>query len=269
MLDSAKMQYLSRLVQTSSILNAQEKTEWLTLMQLMNDKQLGELEEILKPAPTPSATPAPAPSMPATEPVNKAASVAPPIQAPPLSHISNLPSRMVDPRLSPKPNPAAQAAALAEAAKAANQAEQQFAQQTRLAPMTAKPAPATPSPISPKPVAAPQPAPPKPAAPSMRSAPLKREAAAIQLLSEEDAAKITADVLHQQNRATFYNAITALAEKFGYFQILSRLEESPLYQSYLEYGKARLTGREDNLPLSQEEFEFVADLLRALKINRL
>ena len=257
-MDPNKMQRLTQLVQSSSILNAQEKAEWLSLMGLMNDKQLSELEEILKPVPSsvapvsatplqqsaPISTPRPSPT---PSPIKEAL-------IPSLSHISNLPNQMVDPRLSPKPTPQTSGP------------EQHFASTTKLTPMAS--VASTQQAVSPLP-------PPK-AAPSRtvqttRSSLVttQQSASALQLVSLSDVSALTADVLRHQSRAAFFAAITALAEKQGYFQVLARVEESPLYQDYLNYGKLMLSGAsQDNLPLSQEEFEFVADLLQALKINR-
>jgi hypothetical protein len=69
-------QHLTQLIKTSAILNAQEREEWLMLLDLMNDKQVGELERILTPATpfangaaSPGAKPAPA-NLPMTHIVN-------------------------------------------------------------------------------------------------------------------------------------------------------------------------------------------------------
>lgn len=254
MLDPAKMQKLTQLVQSSSILNAQEKAEWLSLIGLMNDKQLAELEEILQSSAMPISTPATRQS-----PVMEA-------PTPSLSHISNLPSQMVDPRLK----------AQSTHRPLAPGPDKDFAESSRLTPMSAK----RPEPGATKPTPAPAPRPVAPPAPKLEpdlsrptiSSPiLSAEAAAkgLKLMAMSDVSKLTAEALHRQNRANFFAAISALAEKEGYFQVLAHVEESPLYQDYLNYGKLILSGVSgDNLPLSQEEFEFVADLLQALKINR-
>lgn len=42
-----QLEKLNNLIKSSPILNPQERTEWLALLDLMNDKQLGELERIL------------------------------------------------------------------------------------------------------------------------------------------------------------------------------------------------------------------------------
>lgn len=254
MLDPIKMQRLSGLVQGSSILNAQEKAEWLSLMGLMDDKQLAELEEILQSSAPAAPTPKPSPIMEAPTPT--------------LSHISNLPSRMVDPRLAQKPK-----------SQLSPGPDRDFAAKSRLRPMS------TPKPKPRPPMKAPEPATiplnmaalspvdnePNISGPSISSPILSAEAAArgLKLMAISDVSKLTAEALHHQNRENFFAAISALAEKEGYFQVLSHFEESPLYQDYLNYGKLILGGVSgDHLPLTQEEFEFVADLLQALKINR-
>jgi hypothetical protein len=278
MMDPNKMQRLTQLVQSSSILNAQEKAEWLSLMGLMNDKQLSELEEILKPVASPitaqqASPPQSVPQQSSPPTVSRPAFVSPSPQPQPapsprpnptpspikealipsLSHISNLPSQMVDPRLVPKPAPQPSGP------------EQQFASTTKLTPMAT--AATVQSAVSQRP---PQAAPSRTVQTTRSNLVINNlPAPSLQLLSLLDVTALTSDALHHQNRAAFFAAITALAEKQGYFQVLSHIEESPLYQDYLNYGKLMLSGAsQDNLPLSQEEFEFVADLLQALKINR-
>ena len=93
-----KIEKLKILIQTSAILNDAERAEWLTLLGLMNDKQLLELERILT-ASQPDAVhtvPAVKPAVPAQS--DKPAS---PGHLPQLSHIMNLP-------LTPDGKPAAQ-----------------------------------------------------------------------------------------------------------------------------------------------------------------
>ncbi len=89
---------LKNLVLSSSILSPPERTEWLTLLGLMNDKQLLELERILT-----SSQPAAAQTVPAVKPAVPAQSDKPasPGHLPQLSHIMNLP-------LTPDGKPAAQ-----------------------------------------------------------------------------------------------------------------------------------------------------------------
>lgn len=257
MLDPIKMQKITQLVQSASILNAQEKAEWLSLIGLMNDKQITELESILQGSGTApiaeisSSAPKPSPIIEA--------------QTPSLGHISNLPSRMTDPRLAPKPSKPVVAPG----------PERDFARNSKLSPMQApKPEPSPLQAMPAQPIASKPFSPPlDPAAkrPTISSPILSAEAAAkgLKLLAISDIQHLTAEALHHQNRSNFFTSISALAEKEGYFNVLTHFEESPLYQDYLNYGKLLLSGASgDNLPLSQEEFEFVADLLQALKINR-
>lgn len=92
-----QIEKLKKLIAESSILNSYEKQEWLQLLELMNDKQLLELERILAPAESPKPAPQPRAS-----PQIKASPVPVIISAPqkqpekpgpkmPLGHIINLP----------------------------------------------------------------------------------------------------------------------------------------------------------------------------------
>lgn len=74
-MQTAQIEKIESLINTSAILTASEKTEWLALLGLMNDKQLLELEKILS-----SAKPL----------------ASHPPQMPKLSHIVNLPKLPAD-----------------------------------------------------------------------------------------------------------------------------------------------------------------------------
>lgn len=88
----AQQEKLESLVNASAILSPQERTEWLGLLGLMDDRQLGELEKILttaarpKPVPPPVAAPASIPAAPSQPAESKSQSA-----LPKLSHIMNLP----------------------------------------------------------------------------------------------------------------------------------------------------------------------------------
>lgn len=101
---------LKSLIQTSNILSGSEKTEWLGLLELMDDKQLGELEKILligkkqaqnQPEIKPQAVHLPSINTPVKpEPVQA--------QMPKLSHIVNLPrignmQKVAEPKLAVEP----------------------------------------------------------------------------------------------------------------------------------------------------------------------
>lgn len=273
MLDPNKMQYLANLVQASSILTAAEKAEWLSLMSLMDDKQLGELEDILKPSSeqqkpeTPSSLPAqnftPNQQAQVTNQNTK------PMSSPSLSHISNLPSELVDPRLE-------KSVLNKSSDNLINSSPSLYAKQV-LSPPATTTLPKNPeasfgnqslsNTVNPQQNhhslavnSSPQ--------PISTNASRKSTTSSLTFATASDIGKLTSEVLHHQNRSNFYQAIMALAEKVGYFQVVSQLEESPLYADYLNYGRAKLAGKQDGLSLSQEEFEFVADVLSSLKVNR-
>ncbi len=97
-MQQAELNKITQLVKESSLLNPQEREEWLTLMGLMNDKQLLELEKILDSnRQAPIAKPAPlvpplGSLIPAKTPIVPEKKVpAPNFAAPNLSHIVNLP----------------------------------------------------------------------------------------------------------------------------------------------------------------------------------
>lgn len=246
MLSDQKLKQIQGLVRGSKVLTEQEKTEWLALIELMNDKQIAELEEILqgpKPVVPPPARP-PANPRPAMPHVNQSS----------LSHISNLPQQMTARRpVASAPPAPAPAPALAPPPPPAP------------GPSVIPPKPAPMPPIEPKPMPQVQPAP----QPAPQSAYSYTPTQSISLASSEDVAAITSSVLHVQNRKAFHKAITDLAGRVGYFPVLTSFERSPLYKDYLDYGQKMLSGKTQNLALSQEEFEFVTDILLSLKVNRL
>ena len=94
-----KIEKLKILIQTSAILNDAERAEWLTLLGLMNDKQILELERILASSQPVGTKSAPAPVKPAA--AAQQVQPAAPSHLPHLGHIMNLP-------LTPDGKPAAQ-----------------------------------------------------------------------------------------------------------------------------------------------------------------
>lgn len=112
-----QLEQLKRLIGDSPLLQDGERAHWLELLPLMNDKQLLELEAILRPAsqpqpqtrpqPMPLARPAPSPSQqapPLMAPRFQPFAVAPPVARPSaqmplrpsLSHLTNLPTIVTD-----------------------------------------------------------------------------------------------------------------------------------------------------------------------------
>lgn len=273
MLDEVKKQRLISLINASSILSAQEKTDWLSLLELMNDKQLAELEEILVPqqkpvAPKPATGPVvqkndlPRPVIrPKVMPRSVAVPTPVPVQTPSktvleepsLSHISNLPSQISHQRIAPPTRPSVQPAG-------------QGSSQAKPVP---QPLSTNSVPQAIKPVVKPS---------ATQAVPVKRTEVrqvtpvvpVFSIESVEDLAKVTSQALAQSSRKNFYMIVSQLANQLGYFQTLQYIEASPLYKSYLEYGKKKLSGADEKaLPLTQDEFEFMTDILLSLKVNRM
>jgi hypothetical protein len=264
MLDEVKKQRIIQLVQTSNILNAQEKADWLSLLELMNDKQIGELEEILQPKPIEEVVnkPKPAQVLPTKFQIPESVPVPPkpptppkpqpkPIQQPfieksTLNHISNLPNQILDQHTFIPAKP--------------QSLPQQFRPVNKI-PVAAKPVPEK-TPVKVTPVQ-----PPVAAKPAVKQ---EEKPPALNFATLEDLAGVTRTVLKQEFRKNFYTSIINLTAQYGYFQVLAILEKSSLYKDYILYGRIKLSSEsKQELPLSQEEFEFVTDLLLALKVNRL
>ncbi len=266
MLNEQKLKQIQYLIQTSTVLTQQEKTEWLTLVELMNDKQISELEEILqKPKQETLST---AGNFSAAN--DSASKLTNETKNPSLSHISNLPNQISQrPQSMPPVRP-----------QSPSRPVSQMPPMTPKPPVTSTPVisnPVNPKPQprvfqdfkrpSPQPVAKVNPTPAVSAVPQQRQS-INSVVEPVKLNSLEDVAKVTASVLHQQNREVFYKTITSLALGQGYFAVLTSFEQSPLYKDYLNFGKAMLSGSNQNLALSKEEFEFVTDILMSLKVNR-
>ncbi len=87
-----QIEKLKGLIQTSPVLNSAERDEWLMLLDLMNEKQMQELEKILASAPAQSSESykrqAPASMLPKPMPAVVATAPKEPLH---LSHIINLP----------------------------------------------------------------------------------------------------------------------------------------------------------------------------------
>jgi hypothetical protein len=260
------------MINTSPMLTAKEKEEWLDMLIVMNDKQVSELEAILNTptdnlAPLPPAPPAPAPTAPT-----------PRSSTPPLSHISNLPSSMSQvipaaPALSPRyplPKPTKPGSLkqwennlrhTVEEKELARPQEEKLLSGTRPA---VKPEP-RPMPkqaaLTPLPTVAPRAVPEKPGTPA-------------NLAEPKDAAALTLGNM----RAMGNNLITALKQvvaSSNYYEVLFYLEKSPLYQLYLETGREALSAGASAFPasaggknlLSKAEFEAFSDLLKSIQIS--
>ncbi len=232
MIADQKLKHIQALIKTATVLNEQEKIEWQALLELMNDKQIAELEEILQTPNIVEAKP--------EEPQEVSQ------QSSSLSHISNLPSQ-ISIHKAPPAGPVTAPVAKSQPTKPV----------------------VNPQPIAQRPT--PTQSPPQPIiqqSPPVFTSPSITPAEPITLTSLEDVALLSSTALHQQNRQVFYKTINDFAAQFGYFQVVTSFEQSPLYKDYLDYGKSMLAGQKDGLALSQEEFEFVTDILLSLKVNR-
>lgn len=334
MLDEAKKQKIIGLIEGSNILNAQEKADWLALLDLMNDKQIAELEEILKPTPEgQSATVNTAPEDQTARPQSapSMADLAMPnyAQKASLPHISNMPSTLTDPRVAktpvtaprpsvsaapvsapptsqqpnasssppvrPLPQQSPSARPIASPGMAGNQIPNKFIPPKPLqdsmrpaSPTVAKtpekPSPKPSAPLSnprqePRPTVQGAPSQPIPARIEQPTAPGSLQTVSTReetrpsvpfagLGGLPDISGLTSSALHSQNRQAFFEQLLKMAGEHGYFKVLDNLEHSSLYQDYLAYGKAKLSDPQAETNLSQEEFEFITDILLALKINR-
>lgn len=229
-------------IKVSTLLSDHEKSDWLNLLDLMNDKQLGELEDILGMSVS-SAT------------VSSAPTATPGSQMPPLNHISNIPSDVTMTFASQTATDAQKAPSI-EKLVTVEQSSQ---------------------PVVPKPLMPPKPILP-PVAPIPRQAIVQpsKQGANPESLNLQDAQEIqafTANTLRQFDFDSIVSAVRKTIERYGYFRILQLFEASELHKSYITTGKVMLghASSKDALKpesmLTQAEFEFVTDLLRHMRFN--
>ncbi len=156
----------------------------------------------------------------------------PDLQMPPLSHIANIPTGVNLNRSAPpvvKPLPKTQPLV-----------EQSPAQSMVPAQSTSPTAGATPS-------------------PNIKKSPL-------QLVQPQDMQTLSLETLRTTELQSIVDSIQNLITEYGYFAVLQLLEASPLYNSYMEAGQDKLQGNTSTM--TQEEFEFMTDLLIHMKFNR-
>ena len=224
MFNEQRLQTIRGKIQTSTLLSDHEKSDWLNLLELMNDKQLGELEEILA-AEQPTISPAP-PVVP---------------NLPPLSHIANIPTDVTMKHSVPP-------------TKSVRPPQQPFPSTKPQVPLTPQAQVQPPAPV-------------KPTVPVKPKPPLLLED--VELIG-----KFTIDTIRNYDLQTIVNAVRDAIAAHGYFHILQLVESSPLYESYIESGKQRLSPQANSSSLTntalltQEEFEFFTDLLRSMRFNR-
>lgn len=271
MFNEKRIEDVRKKIQVSTLLTDREKSDWLNLLDLMNDKQLGELEEILAAGGEADAASASLgfPGSPAAMP-NPAASPAEaisPLRMPQLNHIANIPSDVSMARSTPVTQMPKK---MVSPLKSINP----------LVPPLTKPA----SLISKSPVAAPRSVASQPSAVKVPGAALQPQPAAAPLQSQspekfisdhpEDLKNLTIETIRTHDLQSIVDVVRGFIQEYGYFKVLQIIESSQLYEEYINSGKERLkisigapAAPNDSL-LTQAEFEFVADLLRHMRFNR-
>lgn len=268
MLNEKKIEEIRKNIQISTLLTDHEKSDWLNLLELMNDKQLSELEEILGATTGLSASPqVPQQQSSAsqshistpisTPPVPPKPPVPPVTKMPPLTHIANIPTDVSmnhAPTVPPKPQVPAQVPPVNQAKPSAP-------------PTSSIPSrPIAPATTSTKPPTAEK----TPAAPQRPSGITLPRYKAEKM---EDIQEFSLDTLRTYDLQSVVDAVRDQIQQHGYFKIVQYLEASPLYDSYINSGKERLrstSGQQvsNNSLLTQEELEFMTDLLRHMRFNR-
>ncbi len=277
-MQSAQHDRLKQLIQSSVILTPSEKSEWLEMLIIMNDKQAVELEGILKaesprqpvgiepdiiqPMARPVRPNIPQKPVILARPTTPVSGSVPPnlptpsAGTPKLSHISNLPIGLVSGgNIGARPIPA---------------------------PLIAHPTPPVLKPMSaaaPAPTTLPTMHEPRPRSMSMSIAPqpepyANANAGPSQLESVTDAGQLTLSSLRSLPSADLLLRLQQLSQVEGYFSLLSHIEDSPLYKSYIATGKKMLSGptqvdpsKPDPNMLTKTEFETFADILRHIQLN--
>lgn len=282
---------LKNLINSSSILTPGEKAEWVILVDVMNDKQAGDLEKILASGITETKAPAMNPN-PATA------------GMPQLSHIMNLPAASVSrpaPPLVPQPDPKKAAAFAARLKNIVSEKELPEGERENALPAPEKPKPV--QPVKPQPVKAPaadkfsaglnfQQASPSAmqdnlktikehinrAEPSAAAAPAAAKSHPLRKIKLEDLGDLTLltpQILSGTDLSHLADNIREVMKKYSYHDALFNLEKSELYKIYLATGLKMLqeqinfeelaTRPRSEAYLDREEFEKFADLLREIQ----
>ncbi len=234
MSNEQKIEKIRAEIKTSPLLDDHEKADWLNLVELMNDKQVGELEEILK-----------APSAP------RAAAPSPAADLPTMSHISNLPTQMnmggQEARLQPvKPQPVKPIAPPAQMALRPT-----MPTPTKTAVASARPA----SPVG---------------GDAKAVRPINDQLQPAQFDDLENLADLDLSQFRKLDPGTISAALEPLILNYGYFTVLENFEATKLYQSYIATGKKLLANSplEPRFNLTQTEFEDVTDILQSMRMNK-
>ncbi|GEM_PF-4148724 len=275
----ADLEKLKESIERSSLLNTQEKAEWLSLLSVMNDKQLRELGVILA-----SALPLKVPLMP-----SHGATL---VESQKLSHIKNLPKPVSGGPLQnfQKPRMAEKQKqdfglrldrTLHEKELAAPEAEvtlplpAQAHLSAQTPPVPKPPASKIGLPLSGFPTH-------HGPLPVVTHQPLRAMDQAVVVGLPKNIADIAAldiRVFRSFDLLPLVEALRVIVRSIGYFDVLFALEQSPLYKTYLYMGNKIL---EENLAYSQleimmqtdgknyltkPEFEKFTDILRKIQVN--
>ncbi len=267
MYNEQRIETIRKNVQNSSLLTDKEKGDWLNLLELMNDKQLGELEEIL------AAEPAPSPAQQAPANINQ--------KLPPLTHLANIPSdvnarrvsEIKSPTVPPKPQ---------QTPQVGQPLQNQKLPISPPAPRMPIPPPRPPMrpPVIPTAVPAPSPAKiPPPAMPKLKyqpepvqPPPQPEPQVPYTIEKPEDLSLLSEDSLRIHPAQSILDTVHQAISEHGYFPVLQLIEASPLYAAYINAGHERLGGQPQSNSgqslLTQAEFEFMTDLLSNMRFNR-
>ncbi len=263
-MQSQQMEKLKQMIHSSTLLSDAEKAEWLDMLIVMNDKQASELQAILEgPGPSPAAKPA----APATaSPTTPAKATPPPVvatpsqpQKMPLSHISNLPKFPLPTsrrRGTLKQWEANLRQALEEKELAGAKPEERLTDGRK----AVTSAGAVKPPVS-YPKASGKPVKPEPPGPK-------------ELNQPKDASLLTLGSMRTMDGGLI-PALKKLVAASNYFEVLFYLEKSPLYQTYLDTGRAALSSPAGTFPeqwegkslMSKAEFEAFSDLLKSIQFS--
>lgn len=294
MFNAKRIETIRKNVQISSLLSDHEKSDWLNLLELMNDKQLGELEEILASDPNvakamqsqPSQSQPTQPqrdvqvSRPAQTPQSEAVSASPSSrqpdfvqQMPPLPHIANMPTDVTMTHSVPASTSVAQKP-LPRTTPSPNLSTFQPKQKVVRPVSGFSPQPVIEPTLVDEPLSSPEKSAPIPTAPQSHKSPTPHNSYTLQEI--EQLQELSVETIREHTLQSIFDAIRQAIQTNGYFAVLQLIEASPLYASYINAGKQRLgvvvPKTSDASPqestLTQEEFEFMTDLLRNMRFNR-
>ncbi len=263
-MNELKVRQLKQLINISTVLSPQEKQEWLGLLELMNDKQLTELEHILVPKP-------------AVEPKVETGEV----KTPSLSHISSLPNKVTIPQNFIKSTIPIKESTTEPIKVAVNPLEEKQKQaiisnESNMAVADGKNIEVSAG-VQPKKQISIIRTPPK--TPDIKADLNNIERNNTDIpevipppaeLSIEELENLSVSNLRNWGAKAFIKVLSKTASVYGYFVTLQEFEKSQLYKDYLEYGRTGLmmNGDSNKLKLTHSEFETIIDSIAAMQVNK-